>query len=133
MHYSCTLELDHINNPKNPYTKQRHVNKMLGSFLSKLHGEILLLGFGCQPKRFMESLEFFSIIFAQLPSGKSTGPSEFNFFNISPLESLNLVLIPGVKLDGHRGTWTGCLNNLRTTKTRKSVFLALCSVLVNDL
>ena len=133
MHYSCTLELGHTNNPKNPYTKQRHVNKMLGSFLSKLHGEILLLGFGCQPKRFMESLEFFSIIFAQLPSGKSTGPSEFNFFNISPLESLNLVLIPGVKLDGHRGTWTGCLNNLRTTKTRKSVFLALCSVLVNDL
>ena len=133
MHYSCTLELGHTNNPKNPYTKQRHVNKMLGSFLSKLHGEILPLGFGYWPKLFMKSLESLSIIFAQLPGGKSTGPGEFNFFNISPLKSLNLVLIPGVKLDGHRGTWTGCINNLRTTQTRKSVFLALCSVLVNGL
>ena len=64
MHYSCTLELGHTNNPKNPYTKQRHVNKMLGSFLSKLHGEILPLGFGYWPKRFMKSLESLSLIFA---------------------------------------------------------------------
>ena len=60
MHYSCTLELGHTNNPKNPYTKQRQ----LGSFLSKLHGEILPLGFGYWPKRFMESLESLSLIFA---------------------------------------------------------------------
>ena len=25
------------------------------------------------------------------------------------MNSLNLVLIPGAKLDGHRGTWTGCI------------------------
>ena len=29
------------------------------------------------------------------------------FFYISPLNSLNLVLIPGAKFDGHRGTWIG--------------------------
>ena len=45
----------------------------------------------------------------QLPGRKSTFPSEFNFSYISPLNSLNLVLIPGAKLDGHRGTWTGCI------------------------
>ena len=33
----------------------------------------------------------------------------FFFYCISPLKYLNLVLIPGAKLDGHRGTWTGCL------------------------
>ena len=46
--------------------------------------------------------------FARLPGGKLTGPGEFKFFYASPLNSLNLVLIPGAKLDGHRGTWTGC-------------------------
>ena len=30
------------------------------------------------------------------------------YFFLDSLESLNLVLIPGAKLDGHRGTWTGC-------------------------
>ena len=28
------------------------------------------------------------------------------FFYISLLKSLSLVLIPGIKLDGHRGIWT---------------------------
>ena len=37
------MELGHSNNPKEPYTKQRHVNKMFGSFLSKLNGEMLPL------------------------------------------------------------------------------------------
>ena len=58
--------------------------------------------------RFIKSLHFLNIIFAKLPGGKSTGPSEFNFFCISLLKSLNLALIPGAKLDAHRGTWTGC-------------------------
>ena len=35
-------------------------------------------------------------------------PINLVFFYISPLRSLNLVLIPDAKLDGHRGTWTGC-------------------------
>ena len=30
-------------------------------------------------------------------------------FNISPLKSLNLYLIPSAKLSAHRGTWTGCV------------------------
>ena len=30
-------------------------------------------------------------------------------FYISSLKLLNLVLIPRAKLDGHRGTWTGCI------------------------
>ena len=55
----------------------------------------------------MESLHFLNTIFAKLPSENSTGPGEFNFFYISPLRSLNFVLIPGAKLGGHRGTWTG--------------------------
>ena len=46
MHYPGTLELSHSNNPKDPYTKQRQVNKMFGGFLSKLDGEMLPLGFG---------------------------------------------------------------------------------------
>ena len=61
----------------------------------------------------MESLDFVSIISAQLPGGKSTGPGEFNFLHISPLKSLNLVLIPGVTLGGHWGTWTGCYRSNR--------------------
>ena len=49
-------------------------------------------------------------IFAQLPGGKSTNPGKFNFLYISLLNFLNLVLIPGAKLDDHWGTWTGCIN-----------------------
>ena len=50
-------------------------------------------------------------IFAKLPSGKSTEPSDFYFFfHIPPLDSLNLGLLSGAKLYGHRGTWTGCVN-----------------------
>ena len=58
--------------------------------------------------RFIKSLHFLNLIFAEVPGGESTGPGEFNFFQISPLISLNLALIPGAKLDAHRGTWTGC-------------------------
>ena len=73
----------------------------------------------------MESLYFSKIIvnesdlgksleiFADLPGGKLTGPSEFNFFYISPLNSSNFILIPRAKLDSHRGTSTGCIYKMR--------------------
>ena len=35
-------------------------------------------------------------------------PVNLIFIYVSPLKSLNLVLIPGAKLDGNRSTWTGC-------------------------
>ena len=35
-------------------------------------------------------------------------PVNLVFFYIALLKSLNLVLIPGAKLYGHRGTWTEC-------------------------
>ena len=47
----------------------------------------------------MKSLHFLNIIFAKLSGGKS-------------VKSLNLVLIPGGKFDGHRGTWAGCLQRV---------------------
>ena len=56
----------------------------------------------------MESLSFLNISFAWLPGGISTAPGEFNFFYISQLKSLNLVLIPGTNLNGRRGPWAGC-------------------------
>ena len=62
--------------------------------------------------RFMGPLHFLKKTFAELPSGKSTNPGEFNFFNVSPLKSLNLVLILGADLDGHWGTWTGCIKHI---------------------
>ena len=62
---------------------------------------------------FMKSLHFLIISFALIPSGKSTYCGEFNFFHISSLKSLNLVLIPGAKLDGYWGTWTGCGDGCR--------------------
>ena len=43
---------------------------------------------------------------------KSTGADEFRSFYISPVKSLNLVLIRGGKVDEHRGTWTGCLHQV---------------------
>ena len=57
----------------------------------------------------MKSLHFLKKVFAKLSGEKSTGPGEFNFFYISPLKSLDLVLIPGAKLDGHRDIWTECI------------------------
>ena len=60
----------------------------------------------------MESLHFLNCIFASLASEKSVDPGEvdFFFFNISPLRSLNLILIPEAKLDDHNSTWRGCFN-----------------------
>ena len=57
----------------------------------------------------MEFQHFLNKPLAQIPSGKLTDRSEFNFGYISPLKSLNLVLIPGAKLDDRPGTWTGVL------------------------
>ena len=34
-------------------------------------------------------------------------------FCSSPLKFLNFILIPGAKLDGHRGSWTGCLTEIK--------------------
>ena len=48
--------------------------------------------------KFMHSL---SIVFAYLPGGNATSPNEFNFFYIFPPKSLDLDLIPGVKLPSH--------------------------------
>ena len=51
-------------------------------------------------------------VLAQLPSGKTTGPSEIHFFKFFPLNFLNLVLIADAKSNGHQGTWTGCIYSL---------------------
>ena len=61
----------------------------------------------------MEFLCFLSMTFAELPGGKSTDPCEFNISDNSPLKYMDLVLIPSAKLNGHRGTWTGCLHLYR--------------------
>ena len=75
--------------------------------------------------RFIKFLHFLNITFAKLPGGKSTGHGEFNIFYISPLKSLNLALVPGAKLDAHRGTWTEC--------TASIFYLALCFYNSNEL
>ena len=49
------------------------------------------------------------------------------FFYISPLKFLDLVLIPGVKLDGHRGTWTGCQKDYLPHIQRKSLYFHFLS------
>ena len=76
----------------------------------------------------MESLRSLNIIcngnnlgkysenFCLAPGGKTTGPSEICFFDFSPLNSLNLVLIPGAKSNGHRDTWTGCVNTFEKSE-----------------
>ena len=56
------------------------MNKAFGSCSSKLVGEMLPLRFGFWPKHVACFMEFI-------------------FFHISLLKSLNLVLIPGAKLD----------------------------------
>ena len=44
MHSPYTLELGHSKQSQGPLHKKRHVNKVFGSFLSKLDGEMLPLG-----------------------------------------------------------------------------------------
>ena len=76
------LEFGHSNNPKEPYTKQRHVNKMFGSFLSKLDGEIFpwALDFGQSINTFYRISGFFKHNFCVAPRWKINCPGEFNFF-----------------------------------------------------
>ena len=79
------------------------------------------LHFGQNSNTFYE----ITAITAWLRGRKSTGIDEF-FFDISPLKSLNLVLMPGAKLDGYRGTWAGCFSSCKcfngfTIKSSKRV------------
>ena len=58
--------------------------------------------------RFMKSLQ------SLLGSAAENQQGSMNFFfDISPLKSLNLVLMPGAKLDGYRGTWAGCFSSCK--------------------
>ena len=62
---------------------------MFGNCPSKLDCEILLLRFGFWPKQqylLWNLCIFLNITFAQLPGGKLTYPSEFNFFLYFPAE-----------------------------------------------
>ena len=71
--------------------------------------------------RFMKSLQ------SLLGSAAENQQGSMNFFfDISPLKSLNLVLMPGAKLDGYRGTWAGCFSSCKcfngfTIKSSKRV------------
>ena len=70
----------------------------------------------------MEALHFLNIMgngnnlgeysenFCLAPRWENNCPTEILFFNISPLNSLNLVLVPGAKSNGHRGSWTACVS-----------------------
>ena len=51
-----------------------------------------------------DDLDKYSGNFWLAPRWKINWPGEFNFFYISPVDSLNLVLITGAKSDDHRGT-----------------------------
>ena len=71
--------------------------------------------------RFMKSLQ------PLLGSAAENQQGSMNFFfDISPLKSLNLFLMPGAKLDGYRGTWAGCFSSCKcfngfTIKSSKRV------------
>ena len=90
---------------------------MFDSGPSKLDAEMipLRLFFDNVATGFMESLHFLNITFSQLPGGKSIGPGGFSCFYISLVKSLYIILIPGAKLDRHRGTSTWFIaNNVKT-------------------
>ena len=89
--------------------KKTHVNKMFDSCPSKLDNEMIPLRFGFWPKQqqVLQNLCILNIFFSQLPGGKSTDPGEFNCFYISLVKSLNIILIPGAKLNCHLAIWTG--------------------------
>ena len=69
---------------------------------------ILLLSLPFSNNTFYGISAFFKHNFCLAPRWKMTWPQWIYFFYISPLKSLNLALIPGTKLDGHRGTWREC-------------------------
>ena len=108
MHFPCPSEVGHRNNPKHSYTKTKtwirclpivHQNYVVRCFLCALN--------------YGQSSKSLSNTFAWLSVGQSTDPNEVNIFYISPLQSLNLVLIACAKLNGHWGTWTGCLKIIK--------------------
>ena len=69
------------------------------------------LNFGQSNNMFYEISTFFKHNFLRnFPVENELAPVNFIILYISPLKSSNLVLIPGAKLIGHRGTWTGCLH-----------------------
>ena len=88
---------------------------MFDSCLSRLYGEMLPLCFGLWPKQqhVLGNLCIFKTKFLlNSPVENQLAPVNLIFLYISPLKFLNLVLIPGAKLDGHRGTWTGYIHDI---------------------
>ena len=95
------MDLGHSNNSKDPYKKKRHVIKVIGSYSSKLDREMPLLRFGFWPE-----IDIWKFLLNP-PAENQLAPVSLNYFHISPLNYLNLVLIPGAKLDGHRALRQG--------------------------
>ena len=87
------------------------MNKMFGSFPSQLHSEMFPLHLGFWPKQhILWNFWFFWRKFLRSSLVENwQSPVNYIFLYISPLKYLNLVLIPGVKMDNHRGTWTDCI------------------------
>ena len=85
------------------------------------------LDFGQSNNTFYGISTFFKHNFlSQFSGGKSTESGEFKFFYISSLKPLNLVLIPGEKLDGHRGTWTACIYETRKYSYSPYFYKVIC-------
>ena len=81
---------------------------MFGSCPSELDDEMLPLVLwilATVATCFIESLDILNTIFLSSLISNPLDPVDFIFFYISSLKSLNLVLIPGAKLDDHQGTW----------------------------
>ena len=81
---------------------------MFGSFPSQLHSEMFPLHLGFWQKQdILWNFWFLWRKFLRSSLVKNwQSPVNYIFLYISPLKCLNLVLIPGVKMDNHRGTWT---------------------------
>ena len=78
------------------------------------------LCFGQNNNTFYEITAFFKHNFCLAPRWKiNRARWFFFFFNISRLKSLNLVLMPGAKLDGYRGTWAGCFNDFTIKRSKR--------------
>ena len=81
---------------------------MFGSCPSELDDEMLPLVLwilATVTTCFIESLDTLNTIFLSSLISNPLDPVDFIFFYISSLKSLNLVIIPGAKLDDHQGTW----------------------------
>ena len=92
---------------------------MFGNGPSKLDGEMLPVSFGFLQKwqHVIWNLCIFQKLFLlSSPVENQLSPVNlfFIYIYISSLQSFNLVLIPCVKFDGYRGTWTGYINIYET-------------------